>query len=325
MLSHTPRFKHLACTAAEHLYHGEGFDLGKKVTIHWEGYSMIENLKGIHETVTYKQNTNLRLYLNNESEDYPVHWHTPMEIIMPVKGSYNIGLGDHTITLQEGELIFICPGVIHSLQAPEYGERIIFQIELAVLREIKEINSLLSLIAPAITITPDNAPDIHSRVKQLLFAIRKEYDENSFLSEAAIYARMTDILTIIGRNHTTNNCRFDAGHQKQKEYIDKFLSICSYIEEHCTEDLTLDEAAKIAGFSKYHFTRLFKQFTNTTYYKYLNQKRIAYAESLLADPENSVTEVALLSGFSSLSAFIRMFKMIKQCTPTEFREMYIRP
>ena len=57
-------------------------------------------------------------------------------------------------------------------------------------------------------------------------------------------------------------------------------------------------------------------------YKYLNKKRIEYAEKLLVDPELSITEVALQSGFSSLSAFIRMFKLIKDCTPTEFRNLY---
>jgi len=81
--------------------------------------------------------------------------------------------------------------------------------------------------------------------------------------------------------------------------------------------------ADITGFSKYHFTRLFKQFTNISFYKYLNQKRIANAETLLINPDMSITEVALHSGYTSLSAFIRMFKLIKNCTPTEFRHMYI--
>ena len=44
---------------------------------------MIEHLDGIHETVTYKENSSLRLFVNTDCEDYPIHWHTPMEIIMP--------------------------------------------------------------------------------------------------------------------------------------------------------------------------------------------------------------------------------------------------
>lgn len=49
---------------------------------------MIENLNGIHETVKYKENSNVKLFINVEVEDYPIHWHTPMEIIMPLEGSY---------------------------------------------------------------------------------------------------------------------------------------------------------------------------------------------------------------------------------------------
>ena len=82
------------------------------------------------------------------------------------------------------------------------------------------------------------------------------------------------------------------------------------------------KSQKIAGFSKYHFTRLFKQFTNNTFYKYLNQKRIELALTFLADPNISVTEAAMQSGFTNPSTFIRVFKAEKGCTPTEFRKMF---
>lgn len=80
---------------------------------------MIEHLDGIHETVTYKENSSLRLFVNTDCEDYPIHWHTPMEIIMPLEGTYTVFLGDKPVLLQEGDIIFICPGILHSLVAPE--------------------------------------------------------------------------------------------------------------------------------------------------------------------------------------------------------------
>ena len=51
-------------------------------------------------------------------------------------------------------------------------------------------------------------------------------------------------------------------------------------------------------------------------------KRIDYAKTLLLDPDLPVIDVALQCGFSSLSAFLRMFKQLNKCTPTEFRNMY---
>ena len=91
---------------------------------------------------------------------------------------------------------------------------------------------------------------------------------------------------------------------------------------HCTEELSLDEIAGMTGFSKFHFSRLFKEFTGTSFYKYLNVRRISHAERLLLDPQLNVTDAAVLSGFNSISAFMRMFKIIKGCTPTEFRNLY---
>lgn len=284
---------------------------------------MIENLKGIHETVNYKQNTHLRLYNNGEVENYPEHWHTPIEIIMPVRNGYTAKIGKERIDMNENDILFICPGVIHSLESPGDGMRIIFQAEIDLLRNIKEVESMLSLLAPAVLITPATAPEIHETIRLFMLEIDKEYHSNEQLSSAAIYSKLLSMFVTIGRNYTNHFRKFDTGNSKQKEYSEKFIEICNYLNEHCTENLTLDEVAKLAGFSKYHFSRLFKQFTNVTFYKYLNQKRISHAEMLLADPTISITEVALRSGFSNLSAFIRMFKLIKQCTPTEFRNMYL--
>ncbi len=283
---------------------------------------MIEILEGIHETVNYKGNTRLRLYNNTEPENYPAHWHIPLEIIMPTRNSYEVTIGKQTFHLQVGDIIFIGSGVIHSLQAPCEGIRLILQADVSFFYQFHELETLFGIIYPVLTVTPENAPLIYTDIRQNLLDIAEEYFSERAMSEAAIYSRLMCITVLLGRNHTDCHVSFDAENQKQKEYTDKFIHICHYIGEHCTEDLTLDEIANLAGFSKYHFTRLFKQFTNTTFYKYLNQKRISHAELLLTNPSISVTEVALQSGFSSLSAFIRMFKQIKLCTPTEFRNMY---
>ena len=284
---------------------------------------MIENLNGIHETVNYKENTRLRLYNNVQMEDYPSHWHTPIEIIMPIENMYSVVVGNHTVTLNPGDIIFICPGVIHSLKSHGSGSRIIFQAEITMFTSIREFESILSLMSPVLKVTEENSPDIHREIYHLMLQINEEYENSNILMETVIYSKLLNIFVLVGRNYTSNSAVFNGKDHKNKEYTDKFLFICNYINEHCTEDLTLDKVAKLAGFSKYHFTRLFKQITTTTFYKYLNLKRIEHAQKLLADPGIPVTEVALGSGFSSLSSFIRMFKLINQCTHTEYRNMFI--
>ena len=51
---------------------------------------MIEILNGIRETVAYDSFRGMKLYHNDEAEDYPLHWHTAMEIIMPVRNEYTV-------------------------------------------------------------------------------------------------------------------------------------------------------------------------------------------------------------------------------------------
>ena len=282
---------------------------------------MIEHLEGTHETVNYRENTNLRIYDNIEYEDYPMHWHSPMEIVMPVRNEYRVEYADTSATLREGDILILCPGVLHHFAACE-GERYIIQAEVTSVLNLREIDSILTIIQPALLITRDRFPESYSRIRSLIESITAEYKMEDSFFEASIYAMLTELFVLIGRSHTQTAQRLAVDDVRQRKYVEKFMAVCNYIDEHCTENLTLDDVASFSGFSKFHFTRLFKQFTGATFYKYLNQKRITRAERSLSDMSLSVTDVAMASGFSSMSAFIRMFKLMKGCTPSEFRKMY---
>lgn len=286
---------------------------------------MIESLNGIFETINYKQSTSIKLYDNDEYEDYPAHWHTNPEIIMPTENIYTIECYNQIITLREGDIILICPGCIHTLYAPEKGRRIIFQADINPLRFMKEIETLVTIISPLIVITPEDFPSIYDKVKSLLLEIKNEYlSSYTSFSEVSIYSKTLEIITLIGRSRAAAGMETPSpdAPRKQEEYIEKFIEICNYISAHCSDELNLEAVASMSGFSKFYFSRLFKQFTNVSFYKYVNQKRIEKAAEMLTEPNISITNVALSCGFESLSSFIRMFKIVKGCTPTEFRNMY---
>ncbi|WP_337404645.1 helix-turn-helix domain-containing protein [Suilimivivens sp.] len=286
---------------------------------------MIESLNGIFETINYKQSTSIKLYDNDEYEDYPAHWHTNPEIIMPTENIYTVECYNQIITLREGDIVLICPGCIHTLYAPEKGRRIIFQADINPLRFMKEIETLVTIISPLIVITPEDFPSIYDKVKSLLLEIKNEYlSSSTSFSEVSIYSKTLEIITLIGRSRAAAGMETPSpdAPRKQEEYIEKFIEICNYISAHCSDELNLEAVASMSGFSKFYFSRLFKQFTNVSFYKYVNQKRIEKAAEMLTEPNISITNVALSCGFESLSSFIRMFKIVKGCTPTEFRNMY---
>ncbi len=282
---------------------------------------MIKILDGVKETVSYEYESMLLLYNNTDYEEYPVHWHPAVEIVMPLEGDYNMECNDIPFNLRVEDIIIICPGVLHHLYAHK-GRRIIFQVDLSMIQSFGEYNSIFSIMQPAVMITPEDFPEIHSVCVRLIKDIYDEYFGNSPLKNISIVQKFLQMLVIVGRHYTASPDRF-AGIRptKQQEYTEKFLSICNYLNEHCTEDLTLEEVADMAGFSKYHFSRLFKEFAGMPFYKYLNTRRIAYSEKLLLDPDINVTEVAIRSGFNSISAFMRMFKIVRNCTPTQFRNL----
>lgn len=286
---------------------------------------MIESLNGIFETINYKQSTSIKLYDNDEYEDYPAHWHTNPEIIMPTENIYTVECYNQIITLREGDIVLICPGCIHTLYAPEKGRRIIFQADINPLRFMKEIETLVTIISPLIVITPEDFPSIYDKVKSLLLEIKNEYlSSSTSFSEVSIYSKTLEIITLIGRSRAAAGMETPSpdAPRKQEEYIEKFIEICNYISAHCSDELNLEAVASMSGFSKFYFSRLFKQFTNVSFYKYVNQKRIEKAAEMLTEPNISITNVALSCGFESLSSFIRMFKIVKGYTPTEFRNMY---
>ena len=124
---------------------------------------MIETLQGIKETVNYKQMTGFMLFDNHEYEAYPSHWHTPIEIIVPIKNTYEIICKSKTYQLKEGDFFFINSGVLHSMEACE-GERLIFQADFSMLQNVSEIEAVLSSIPSVIHITDGNATDIHKQL-----------------------------------------------------------------------------------------------------------------------------------------------------------------
>ena len=78
---------------------------------------MIKHLSGDYETVEYEEKRCIMLYHNTQYEEYPVHWHQEIEIIMPLHKCYRLEIGDREYVIRENEVFFIPPGELHHLFA----------------------------------------------------------------------------------------------------------------------------------------------------------------------------------------------------------------
>ncbi len=242
---------------------------------------------------------------------------------MPVTNIYTIVIGKITYVLKEGDILIIPPGELHELIAPKDGIRQILLFDYSLISNLKGFTNILPVLNQPRLINSATAPELLPQLQTLFKEIANEYTSHSNLREPAIYALIIQMFVSLGRKYMSTERLFpDVKVNKQREYIEKFNIIFDYINSNYYEDISLDTIASVAGFSKYHFSRLFRQFTHMSFYDYLNQRRVKEAEKLLLNPTLSITEIALRSGFSSISTFNRVFKSFKNCTPTEFKNLY---
>ena len=84
-------------------------------------------------------------------------------------------------------------------------------------------------------------------------------------------------------------------------------TIQRHVAQHAGRDIPLSEAARLAGYSKFHFFRLFKQHAGQTYHAYVNACRVKKAKALLHEGRRK-KEISEALGFSHPSAFLRWMK-----------------
>ncbi len=284
---------------------------------------MIEILNGTRETVVYRDFRGIKLYHNIEKDSYPEHWHSAIEIIVPSENSYTVVLDDMSYTFSEGDVFIVPPGIMHELVAPTSGgERLIVLLDYNMYSNIEGMDVLLQMLHPYMLITKDEYLELNKRLRFYLDEISREYANAGEYAEATIYSLFLRFFVAIGKTKFDKTRRVSGSQTgKQPEYIDKIRMVCNYISEHCTENMNVEDLSDMAGFSKFHFARLFKQYTGLSCYEYLMRTRVEHAEKLLVQPEITITEVAMLSGFNSLSTFNRVFKTHKNCTPTEYKTL----
>lgn len=294
------------------------------------------------ESVPHKINTNMRMYIHDIDRDYPPHWHTDIELIHMVKGTYKINCGSRSYFLEEGDIMLICPAVIHEIfNTTPSGLRIYVQADLSKTISLREIDTAFRDMAPALHIKAATCPpDLYNTLCDYIHDIEKIYlgsanahdmterrNGNSVMltselepfGEVEIYTILMRFIALAGKNlalfqQTTPSSR-TSGHRSKAS----LSSVCEYISDHFTEEITLEDIASYAGFSKFHFSRIFTEYTGETFYQYLQQKRINYAQTLLSNPSLSITEVAYQAGFTSSTAFTRVFRKSTGYTPSQFR------
>ena len=111
------------------------------------------------------------------------------------------------------------------------------------------------------------------------------------------------------------------GEKGEHEHAGSFLvkQALSYMEQHRTEKLTLQDVADACYVSQWHLSKLLNRYTEKSFYDILNSLRIEEAKKLLADPSLRIGDVGERVGYADTAHFARVFKKLAGMSANEYR------
>ena len=108
----------------------------------------------------------------------------------------------------------------------------------------------------------------------------------------------------------------------QEAASDRIKQVITYISEHYTENITLEQLAKLSSYSPTHLSKRFRDATGIPPIRYLNNVRIEQAKYLLQYTSDPISRIMERCGFSDAAYFSRAFKKVLGYSPKTFRDLY---
>lgn len=109
----------------------------------------------------------------------------------------------------------------------------------------------------------------------------------------------------------------------KEEYIRRIHKVQDYIEQHFGQPMSIEELSNAAGFSKYHFSRIFQSMLHESLAHYVNRIRMENALFLLVHrADKNIMDIAYELGFTDSAVFSRAFKNYYGISPREYRKEY---
>lgn len=278
--------------------------------------------QGEHEFVTYPENTSIRIWIGRVPDDYEPHFHSAVEVILPLEGEVLVCVDETDYHIQAGEVMIIPAGITHSLHMGEGSQRELILYEMNGVFTLKEFSALRQMISRPVYLQAGHP--CQERVRALFFEIIEKHRSGALLRNMHNYALLLEIYAILGENYLTSSATAAEMNSLQRNLSgeDAFNRALDHLNKNYMDDMTLDSLAAYAGFSRYTLSRMFRQHTGSTFTQYLSKRRVDMAMELLATTRLPVTQVALQCGFNSIATFNRVFREVKGCTPTQYRVIY---
>ena len=260
-------------------------------------------------------------YRDDYMKDVALHHHDFYEIYYFLSGNVTYNVESRNYQLSPGDVLVIGPNELHQ---PVFGpeqhgyERIVLWINGAFLQQFSIGGMDASLCFD--TARPNHSNLLHpggtgqEHLYYLMLQLLQESESNQYGSELWSMGCLAQILALLNRT-AIHSVR---GEQEPRSGADSVVyRVLGYINEHFSEDLSLDFLANKFFISKYHLSREFGRIVGTSVYRYIIQKRLVMAKQMMTAGVSSTT-VYQHCGFGDYSNFYRAFKAEYQISPKEF-------
>lgn len=255
---------------------------------------------------------------DSHSKEFPFHYHDFHKLLIFLEGDISYSVEGREYNLHPGNIVLINAGEIHRpvIRNQIPYKRIIAYISPDFFSPFEKEGFHLSHCF-------EQAKTLHSNLIQLSAAavdslqpvivdLVRSFGKNIFCHELYQRNKLIEFLILL------NNCIMDETHVylQSRTAHPVIRKILDYINEHITEDLSIDRIAEAMYLNRSYLMHLFKSETGYTIGKYISEKRLFLANHLIGEGV-SITDACYRSGFRNYSAFFQAYRNKYHVSPRE--------
>lgn len=261
--------------------------------------SLYENIPSLENNFTVK----FRIY--EKSSALIPHWHEHIELIYVLEGGCDFICGGNTYTATKDDLLIANSAQVHSFEAK--GGMTFFSI----------------LLYPAFFADVDykgvaleNIISGDPLIRSCLTEMCDEYKSGEEMSDMMMKSHAYRLMAYLGRRYRLS----DGSAASQQVNTSRLNRVLEYISKHYRDKITTSTLSSMCFLSESHFCRFFKNAVGRSCIEYINQYRIEKAAVLLANTNDTISDIAEGVGFDDINYFSRTFKRIKGKAPGAYRK-----
>jgi AraC-like DNA-binding protein len=263
-------------------------------------------------SITYKKALNHHMPIS--------HFHSTYEVYYLKSGKREFFIKDRTLVVDEGDIVIISPNILHrttDAESPEHEKLIINIHESHMLSADGSYDPILRpLFEEEYLVIPCS---FHDRISFEALASRMIKEILNKKSGYGMYAETLalQLLVLCCRYFQENAVKTPESPSPMHERISE---IVRYINNHCTEEISLHLVAERFFISPYYLSRFFKEATGFTFVEYVNSVRVKEAKKLLEGSSLKVNLIARRVGFGRITHFGRVFRAVTGNAPLYYRK-----